>query len=222
MEKVNKKIENNRETVISSNSIIFNEIFKKKENTDSVINFVESVIKEKIISIELDNRPILENDSEVNNLYFIATFDNNIKANVNIKIIDEEKIDKAALDSLAFTYLKAFKDEFHKIYQRTIAIIIDNSIAENLKEINNYYSLWKIKDIHDLSSTLYDDIEIHIIELPKLKKYGNINNSNKDLLLWSKFFENPNLIDETEIKSNNYIKKTKIELKKILQSKHDI
>lgn len=65
------------------------------------------------------------------------------------------------------------------------------------------------------------DFEIDILELPKVKKYGKTKTKNKDLLLWTKFFTNPDELEEREMEENKGVKKAKKELDEISQSEEE-
>ena len=65
------------------------------------------------------------------------------------------------------------------------------------------------------------DFEIDILELPKVKKYVKEGKENKDLLLWTKFFTNPEALEEREMEENKGVKKAKKELDKISKSEHE-
>ena len=86
---------------------------------------------------------------------------------------------------------------------------------------NDFVFRWKILETEYSKKVLTDDFEIDILELPKVKKYDKENNKNKSLLLWTKFFTNPEELEEKEMEENEGVKKAKEELDEISQSEHE-
>lgn len=68
-----------------------------------------------------------------------------------------------------------------------------------------------------------DVLEIHIIELPKIKKLIKSESiyRNKELELWIKFLLTPDELEVEELKKSSAIKKAKSELDKLRQDKRE-
>ena len=63
-----------------------------------------------------------------------------------------------------------------------------------------------------------ENLELVIIELPKMKKYKI---ENKKLESWLKFIINPNKVGEKEMAKNKEIKEAKEEYDKIVSDEHE-
>ncbi len=64
-------------------------------------------------------------------------------------------------------------------------------------------TVWKLLEKRNTDIELFEDIEIHIIEMPKVKKYKG--NTEKGLSTWIEFLENPEseLISMAKMKDVN-------------------
>ena len=81
------------------------------------------------------------------------------------------------------------KGENYIDLNKTICIILLDYELFNLKEIEKYHTTWKIIETEIASKVLIDDLEIHILEIPKfLNKTKNMENK---LVQWLMFLENP-------------------------------
>ena len=78
----------------------------------------------------------------------------------------------------------------------------NNFSKEAVFPTNDFVFRWKILETEYSKKVLTDDFEIDILELPKVKKYDKENNKNKSLLLWTKFFTNPEELEEKEMEEN--------------------
>ena len=103
---------------------------------------------------------------------------------------------------------------------KVIGIIILDYKLEKTREIKRLNTKWKIKEV--LSSKnieLTDDLEIHIIEIPKVQEMLD-RNKKDELAQWITFLDNPNMVEELKImESNKEIKKAMEELEEISQDK---
>ena len=97
----------------------------------------------------------------------------------------------------------------------------NNFSKEAVFPTNDFVFRWKILETEYSKKVLTDDFEIDILELPKVKKYDKEKDKNKSLLLWTKFFTNPDELEEKEMKENEGVKKAKEELDEISQSEHE-
>lgn len=73
--------------------------------------------------------------------------------------------------------------------KKTIEILIVNFEIKGLKELE-YHSKWKIIEEKYRKHILTEDLEIHIIEMPKVYKMRELKNE-EELMKWIYFIENP-------------------------------
>ena len=84
-----------------------------------------------------------------------------------------------------------------------------------LEDIVNSF---KIIDTKTGKLILTENLELVIIELPKMKKYQL---KNKELESWLKFIVNPNSLGAKDMDENKYIKEAKEEYDKVLADEHE-
>ena len=106
------------------------------------------------------------------------------------------------------------KGEGYSSTKKAICIMIADFKIEKLKEITNYYTKWNIREEENRNIILTDKLEIHIIELEKLKN----KDGKEKLKQWCKFIKMPESVGESTMKE---IKMAKEELNKISQDKKE-
>ena len=78
------------------------------------------------------------------------------------------------------TYSKQLKrGENYKDLNKTIGILITNYEIKELKEIDELDTKWQIMCNKKDKKILTDDLELHIIEIPKAEKVLEKDNKNK-------------------------------------------
>ena len=92
----------------------------------------------------------------------------------------------------------------------SISILIAFYELPQLKGINNYHTIWNLKEKVFSEFVLTDNIEMHILEIPKIK---NDEIFKDELAQWLKFIENPgNKEIEKFMSENKFLKQAKEEL----------
>lgn len=214
-----------KEAVFPTNDFVFKRIFGRIENSISTKSLIESITNENIKSIDLDKNTILEKDIMSDKLGILdvrAILNNNTEVDIEIQVVNQKNIEKRLLFYWSKMYIKTIEkgEEYEKL-RRTIVIMIADFEFKNLKDIPKYHTKWKILETEYSKKVLTDDFEIDILELLKVKKYDKEKNKNKSLLLWTKFFTNPEELEEKEMEENEGVKKAKEELDEISQSEHE-
>lgn len=76
--------------------------------------------------------------------------------------------------------------------------------------MDNDATVWNLREQNYQNITLTNEIEIHILEIPKIK---NTELKNDELAQWLKFIENPECKEvEIFMKENKYLKQAREEL----------
>lgn len=112
------------------------------------------------------------------------------------------------------------KSEKYSELKRTIGVLIANFEIEELKG-KGFHSKWKIKDDDEGigKTVLTDDLEFHIIELPKLHQII-VKQKDKNLEKWMLFLENPDSKEVQEyMEENENMKKAR---KKLCEISEDV
>ncbi len=106
-----------------------------------------------------------------------------------MQILPFQDMDKRMLEYWAGMYIaKINKGDEYKILKPSIGILITNYKIDKLKGIKKYHTKWNLREEQYCNVILTDNIEFHILELPKLK---NVNTSKDELSLWLKFIQDP-------------------------------
>ena len=201
-----------------TNDYVFKRIFGKKGNEDITRSFIEAVTSEYYKDINLEDTPILERDLLENKM---GILDVKVVANeindidIEMQVTKSEHIAERILWYWAKMYASSIeKGEGYSSTKRAICIMIADFKVERLKEIENYHTKWNIREEEKRDIILTDKLEIHIIELAKLKD----KDSKEKLKEWCKFIKAPESVEEATMKE---IKRAKEELDKISQDKKE-
>ena len=201
-----------------TNDYVFKRIFGKKGNEDITRSFIEAVTSEYYEDINLEDTPILERDLLENKM---GILDVKVVANeindidIEMQVTKSEHIAERILWYWAKMYASSIeKGEGYSSTKRAICIMIADFKVERLKEIENYHTKWNIREGEKRDIILTDKLEIHIIELAKLKD----KDSKEKLKEWCKFIKAPESVGESTMKE---IKMAKEELNKISQDKKE-
>ena len=204
-----------------TNDYVFKRIFGKKGNEDITRSFIEAVTSEYYEDINLEDTPILERDLLENKM---GILDVKVVANeindidIEMQVTKSEHIAERILWYWAKMYASSIeKGEGYSSTKRAICIMIADFKVERLKEIENYHTKWNIREEEKKDIILTDKLEIHIIELAKLKD----KDSKEKLKEWCKFIKAPESVEEATMKENEEIRKAKEELDKISQDKRE-
>ena len=204
-DKKNEKLLENRRKFKPKNDVIFQELFKPG-NEDITKAFLSSIIKENITEINMDvsthtNRDYL--NSKLGILDLRVKLENNIQCNVEVQLIDYGNM----IDRMLFYWTKQFSKNLNKSQnysklERTISIAILNFKIEDLKDIENFYSNWKIIETKDRKKILTNKLDIYIIEMPKLleQKHKELKDNLTQRML---FLNNPDSVEVKEIMEEN-------------------
>ena len=134
------------------------------------------------------------------------------------RIPENENIIKRILYYWGKLYTRNLKagEDFGEL-KRTIVILIADFEVKGLEE-QEYHSKWKIIEEKERKTILTNDLELHILEIPKIKVEGI---EKTDLIKWLKFIDNPKSKEvEGYMKENAAIKEANEKLDKMLEDEH--
>lgn len=191
---------------------VFKRIFGSNGSEEITKDFLRAVTKENITEIELDCNPITEKDLYDDKLGILdikAKLNNNINCNIELQLVDKKNIEKRLLFYWSKMYTSSIKkgEDFEKL-QKGIVVLISDYNLDNLKENGNFMTKWQIREEKTPQLILTDVLEIYIIELRKVSKDENENNTLK---AWLEFINNP------EVKSKMGDKEELIKAREILE-----
>lgn len=170
---------------------VFKRIFGYQGNEKITKSSIEAITKEKIYDIKLDCNPITEKDLYDDKLSILdikAKLNNNINCNIEMQIVDRKNIEKRILFYWSKMYTTTIKvgEDFDKL-EKGILILISDYNLDKLSKLKKYITKWNIREEETPKVILTDMLEIHIIELKKVKN----DLSNNILNAWLKFINNP-------------------------------
>ena len=208
---------NERRLLSPKMDFVFQVLFGEVGNEEITKDFFFLVLKEKITEIDLGKNPILRRTKvkgKMGILDVIVEINKKEVCNIEMQIAKREDIKKRLLYYWGRAYTRNLgKGEDYGELKRTIVILIAGFELDGLEELG-YFTKWNLIERENRKQILTDDIEIDIIELPKIHN-GNTENEN-GLLEWLYFLENPESEGvERIMKKNKGIKKAKEKLEEI-------
>ena len=149
-------------------------------------------------------------DDKVGILDIKAKINNTINCDIEMQVVDEKNVEKRITFYVSKMYSQTITEgQDYSELQKCIAILITDYKISSLNNLEKYMTKWNIREEDYGNHILTDDIEIYIIELPKVDKYKK----GQALDHWVEFIKNPRVIDM----SNKEIKKAKEVLEQISQ-----
>ena len=188
--------------------ILFGEVGSEKITKD----FLSSMLSEEINEISLDENIILRREipeGKMGIVDILAKINNTEYCNIEMQLTNKKNLIKRMLYYWSKQYTKELKKgEDYIELKKTIEILIVDFEIKQLKELG-YHSKWKIIEEKDRKLILTDDLEIHIIEINKIKNLTE-KEKNKELVKWIYFLEEPDGERVKEyMKSDSGIKEAK-------------
>ena len=203
------------ESMRPANDIVFQAIFGKQKNKNITQDFLSCILKRKVVNINLDlNRQMIGDylDSKSSRLDVRATFNDGEECNIEMQLSLRTDMDKRLLDYWASMYNDKIKaGNKYSVLKPTISILITGYNVPKLAHIPKYHTKWNLREEYYPNTILTEDIEFHVLELPKIKK-SQINNDR--LALWLEFVQNPDgeeVNKNMDKEENKYLKQAKKE-----------
>ena len=183
------------------------------------MGLLNSILKEKVSSIELNCNTILERDvfdDKLGILDIRAKINNNMDCNIEMQVVDQNNIEKRILFYLSKMYSSNIKkSKNYNEMNKCISILFTDFEIKNFKNIHKYITKWNLREEKYVNIVLTDAIEIYIIELPKINKYKE----NTKLDIWVKFISDSGDVDMD--KADEPIKKAKEILEEISEDEYE-
>ena len=217
------KLEGNIKTNLKGNleitpkrDIVFKRIFGAKGNEGILKDFLESILDIEIESLELDlSTEMLPEFYDVKKsridvrVRFLDGTEVNVEMQMDVSKYDEKRC--MYYWSKIYSNTLEEKEEYAQL-RKTICIWILNGRKYN--EFKDFHSKWKMMDCKYKKEGDFGDIEIHVIELKKLRETGIMKPTKKEFWLWFIDHTNEELVKMASI-SNEKIEKAREELEKI-------
>ena len=202
-ESENVKKRKGRKLLSPKLDVIFQALFGEVGNERITKKFLEAILDRKLEEIDLSGNIVLRRENvedKMGVLDVLVKINKNEYCNVEMQLIEKDKLLERILYYWARIYTKNLKSGNDYInLKKTIEVLIVNFEIKELKELE-YHSKWKIIEEKDRKLILTEDLELHIIEIPKIYR----TEGKEELEKWIYFIENP----ESE-KVGEYMKENK-------------
>ncbi len=162
-----------KEKLKVTNDVIFQRIFGKTSNERITKKFLERILGIEIESLSLDTNKRLigeEIQDKIGRIDVKAKLNDKTKVIIEMQVANLDCMPERLLYYWAKTYTGDLKrGENYKSLDKTIAILLSVSNIERLENLEEGHTKWKIREEHHKEVVLTDKLEIHIIELNKIK-----------------------------------------------------
>ncbi len=167
---------------------IFKRVFSKKGNEDILKDFLESILEIKIKEITVIPEAEIEKvnkEDKLGRIALKAIMNNNTTVDIEIQVRDHHNIIKRSLFYMSGLYHTGLRSA--EKYEENNKVIVINILFFNVFKWQKYHSIGKFKEI-ELNKVMTEEMEMHIIELPKFLK--TTTGGNKKQRQWLDFIAN--------------------------------
>ena len=197
-----------------THDIVFQELFGKQKNKDITAHLISLILNKEIKNIDLDvNKRMTgkKKKSKTGRLDIRAKFNDGEDCNIELQVERYNFMPQRMLNYWANMYSnKITSGQEYDILKPSISILIATFKLPQTKDINNYHSVWNLRESTHPELVLTNNIEMHILEIPKIKKVSLLNN---ELVQWLRFIKNPEDAEvEKVMEENKYYKQAREEL----------
>lgn len=193
---------------------VFKRIFGNEKHPNILISFLNAVMKpiDPIKSVEIRNSDIEKEhiEDKYSRLDIKAVTNNGEHINIEIQVKNEYNMIKRSL----YYWSKMFEnqivegDNYDKLAKTVCINILDFKYLKN----DYFHNTYRLKEINT-NEELTDTMELHFIEIPKLRKIDNTEEISDMLEAWVAFIQSPDseVVEKLEM-SKKEIKEAKSEL----------
>ena len=184
--------------------IVFQALFRKGNETITKA-FISQIIGKNIQKIELDkNKNLLREyaKDKMGILDLIAILDDGVICNIEVQLSDNKDIEKRILyyNGKIYSQQMLVGDKYKDLNQTVSIAILDYKLKKTIN-IKEAHTIWHIREDNN-NIKLTDVLEIHIIEIPKVREM-NERESKNALIDWITFLDNPNQKEVSKIMKTN-------------------
>lgn len=185
--------EQDKKLLIPKTDVVFQALFGTKGNEEILGGLISKIIKEKVENISLDvNQNLIRKvpSEKMGVLDLRAQIGEKAEVDIEVQLKNKYNISERALFYWAKMYSSQLKKgEKYRNLKKTIQILILDFELKELECFKNAHAEHKIVDTRDKKVIIFKNLEIHIIELPKILKYPE--ETEKELKRWMEFLINP-------------------------------
>lgn len=194
--------------------IVFQELFGNPKNVEITSHLLSLILKRKIYNVDLDvNKRLYGNSdmSKIGRLDVRAKFNDGEDCNIELQVAKYNNMDQRMLEYWAVMYQsKIQRGQSYSVLRPSICILIADYELEQTKGISNYHTTWNLREAVHSNRKFSNDIELHILEIPKIK---NNDIKNDELAHWLMFIDNPDSEEVSKfMEENKFFKQAREEL----------
>ena len=198
--------------------VVFQILFGEVGSEEITKDLLSAILDEQINSVDLNQNIVLRRrnpNDKMGIVDVLAKINDNEYCNIEMQILDNRDNIKRIL----YYWARKYSSELQKgipyaNLKRTICVLIADFEIDKIKDLE-FHTQWKIIEEKGRKTVLTDDLELHIIELPKMRK-NKATGKDKKLLEWLSFLNNPESKEVTNyMKNNESMKKAKEKLNTI-------
>ena len=195
--------------------VVFQILFGEVGSEEITKDLLSSILDEQINTVALNQNILLRRrtpNDKMGIVDVLAKINDNEYCNIEMQL----SADKDIIKRILYYWSKQYSKELQKGHpyidlKRTINVLIANFKIDILKNLE-FHTQWKIIEENGRKTVLTDDLELHIIELPKMRN-NTSGGKDKKLVEWLHFLENPESKEVTSyMKNNESMKKAKEKL----------
>ena len=195
--------------------VVFQILFGEVGSEEITKDLLSSILDEQINTVALNQNILLRRrtpNDKMGIVDVLAKINDNEYCNIEMQLSADKDIIKRILYYWSKQYSKELQKGHHYMdLKRTINVLIANFKIDILKNLD-FHTQWKIIEEKGRKTVLTDDLELHIIELPKMRNTTS-GGKDKKLVEWLHFLENPESKEVTSyMKNNKSMKKAKEKL----------
>lgn len=213
-----KQNSNDFQLLKPKNDVVFQKLFNK-DNPRITKAFVEALLDKKVdkIVINEDKELIGETLKDKTGILDLQLdIDDEEKVDVEVQLINRSNFTERLLFYFSKLYIKDIdRGDDYTTAKRVILIAIIDYELELAKTIEKMETIWSLREKEYPNLMLTDLIEIHIIELEKVRKIYEQDKYNAKAQ-WMLFLDDPNSKEVLEImEKNEEIKEAVVEVHKM-------
>ncbi len=184
----------NKKLLCPKMDVVFHALFREK-NIDDLSNFLSAILREQVKVTSIDKNRYVDIDTVDEKLGIMdlrAELNGKKQCNIEIQLNYYSDMEKRMLYYWSDNYKRQLvTGKGYNTLQKTISILILDYTLDILKDFEDVGTKWQIRDELTGKKVLTEDLEIVILELPKVMKLYNKYPNNK-AYQWLMFLDNPN------------------------------
>ena len=185
-------IEQNK-LLLPKTDVVFQALFGTKGSERILGGLLTEILGYPVENISLEANQNLVREMPTEKLGILdlrANIRNNTAVNIEVQLINQQNMQARLLYYWSRIYGAQLKEgEDYNILKKTIAILIVNYEMPELEEFKDSHTKWELLEKRKPNVIVFKNIEIHILEIPKLIKYSK--ETEEKLGNWIEFLIKP-------------------------------